>query len=117
MRIVTVYHDTESNFLSTDRTEENFGRGTCKAVAVVRCSAAADDDLKALDQAFERTNTIDRPWWENEGVTKCFKDDGCRSTSVGDVMVVIDLENPKHVAMYVVESMGFRHIAPQQRVN
>ena len=117
MRIVTVYHDSASNFLTTERTEQNIAWGTCQPVAVVQCSCAADDDAKALDQAFERTNTIDRPWWENPGITKCFKDEGCRSTSVGDVMVVVDLEQPQNVAVYVVEAMGFRRIVdhrPQQ---
>lgn len=38
-------------------------------------------------EAFEKTNTIDRYWWENDGVEKTVPG-GCRSTSVGDVVVI-----------------------------
>jgi len=35
------------------------------------------------------TNTINDAWWNNEGVTKMFPDDeGCRSTSVGDMVLI-----------------------------
>lgn len=37
-----------------------------------------------LDEVFEMTNSIDNPWWENEGVLA--KVAPCRSTSVGDVL-------------------------------
>lgn len=42
----------------------------------------ASDDLEVV---YEKTNHIDRPWWENAGVT-CVKQS--RSTSVGDVAEV-----------------------------
>ena len=34
------------------------------------------------------TNSIDDAWWNNDGVTKMFPDKGCRSTSVGDHVLV-----------------------------
>lgn len=51
-----------------------------------------------LEQAFERTNTIDRPWTQNQGVTVLSQ--RARSTSPGDVMV------KDGVARYVA-SIGF----------
>lgn len=44
----------------------------------------ATDDLEV---AYELTNSINRGWWENEGVTKTFTKAGCRSTSVGDMAI------------------------------
>lgn len=41
-----------------------------------------------LEHAFKMTNSIDDAWWNNEGVTKMFPDKGCRSTSVGDHVLV-----------------------------
>ena len=52
-----------------------------KLVAVVE----GDD----LEKAFELTNTIYGPWWENEGLEPVVLEyaKGARSTSVGDLMV------------------------------
>ena len=41
-----------------------------------------------LELAFKLTNNIDCGWWENEEVTPMFPNDGCRSTSVGDQVLV-----------------------------
>lgn len=43
-----------------------------------------------LEVIFERTNTIECPWWENEGVFAIAKKIPCRSTSVGDVVIMND---------------------------
>lgn len=48
----------------------------------------AEVDADELGVAFERTNTIDRAWWENEGVRTLVGP--ARSTSVGDVAVLAD---------------------------
>ena len=45
----------------------------------------AEVETNSLDVAFERTNTINRVWHENEGVTV---HQVTRSTSVGDVVVL-----------------------------
>ena len=57
-----------------------------------------------LELAFKLTNNIDCGWWENEEVTPMFQDkEGCRSTSVGD-MVLIGTEK------YVCENVGWEKI-------
>ena len=45
-------------------------------------------DTEKLETAFMKTNTIERPWWNNEGVTKMFGGGACRSTSVGDMVLI-----------------------------
>ena len=47
-----------------------------------------------LEHAFMLTNSIDDAWYNNEGITKMFSGDGCRSTMVGD-MVLIGTEKYK----------------------
>ena len=51
-------------------------------VAIVAPSESGES--RELDDAFQLTNHIDHPWWENEGVTRVGEE--CRSTSVGDVV-------------------------------
>ena len=41
-----------------------------------------------LEHAFKMTNSIEDAWWNNAGVTKMFPDKGCRSTSVGNMILV-----------------------------
>ena len=41
-----------------------------------------------LEFAFKKTNTINDAWWNNDEVTPMFPDKGCRSTSVGDVILI-----------------------------
>ena len=50
----------------------------------------ADVSVDDPDMAYELTNTIDNYWWENDKVDQNFVGDGCRSTSVGDVLVMPD---------------------------
>ena len=45
-------------------------------------------DLDKCEMAFMLTNSITDAWWNNEQVTAMFPKDGCRSTSVGDQMLV-----------------------------
>lgn len=56
-----------------------------------------------LEVAFMKTNSVDDFWGNNEGVTKMFDGPGCRSTSVGD-MVLIGTEKFK------VEPMGWSKV-------
>ena len=58
---------------------------------------------KKLELAFELTNSIEYAWWENEEVTPMFPDKGCRSTSVGD-MVLIGTEK------YVCKKQGWEKL-------
>ena len=57
-------------------------------------------DTAKLEHAFMKTNSIDDAWWNNEGVTAMFPEKGCRSTSVGDHVLVGDRK-------YVCEGSGW----------
>ena len=41
-----------------------------------------------LDKAFMLTNSINNAWWNNKDVEAIFPDEGCRSTAVGDQVLV-----------------------------
>jgi len=56
-----------------------------------------------LERAFMLTNTIDNAWWNNKNVSKMFDGKTCRSTSVGDMVLV---GNEK----YVCEDSGWRKL-------
>ena len=43
---------------------------------------------KKLEIAFVKTNSINDGWWNNEGVTTMFDGKTCRSTSVGDMILL-----------------------------
>ena len=45
-------------------------------------------ETEKCDKAFMLTNSIDNAWWKNEDVIPTFEGDGCRSTSVGDQVLV-----------------------------
>ena len=63
-------------------------------------TAVAKLENATLEDSFMLTNSINSPWYENEGVTKLFKGDGCRSTSVGDVV-------EEGGVYFVVTNVGF----------
>ena len=41
-----------------------------------------------LDIAFVKTNSINEAWWDNKEVTAMFSAKTCRSTSVGDIVLI-----------------------------
>ena len=41
-----------------------------------------------LDIAYVKTNSIDEAWWDNKEVTAMFPDKSCRSTSIGDMVLI-----------------------------
>ena len=45
-------------------------------------------DTDKLECAFMKTNSINDAWWKNEGVTPIFPEKTCRSTSVGDMVLI-----------------------------
>ena len=57
-----------------------------------------------LEKAFMLTNSIENAWWNNKGVTVMFDGKSCRSTSVGD-MVLIGTEK------YKCEAAGWSKLA------
>ena len=61
------------------------GRPTTVAMVDVEKSAT---DMKKLETAFMKTNSITDAWWTNEGITKMFGGETCRSTSVGDMILL-----------------------------
>ena len=73
-----------------------------RTVAMVEVSKSATVNEK-LELAFRLTNSIEYAWWENEEVTPMFPEQGCRSTSVGD-MVLIGTEKD------VCENMGWKKV-------
>ena len=56
-----------------------------------------------LEEAFMLTNSIDDAWYKSEEITKMFEGAGCRSTMVGD-MILIGKEKFK------VEPMGWSKV-------
>ena len=81
-----------------DALLENFGTETVAVihnwnflpsvtVALVTVDKKLSTDDK-LDKAFMLTNSIEDAWWNNKNVTKLFDGDSCRSTMVGDMMLV-----------------------------
>ena len=61
------------------------GRPTTVALVDVE---KAGTDMKKLETAFMKTNSITDAWWNNEGITKMFGGETCRSTSVGDMVLL-----------------------------
>jgi len=43
---------------------------------------------KKLEKAFMLTNSVNDAWWNNKDVTPMFPERGCRSTSVGDMVLI-----------------------------
>lgn len=79
---------------------------------VAEVKANSTEIHAAADEAFEFTNHINHSWKKNEAVTWSVVTD-CRSTSVGDVMMVEtdDLdEHPAGVEVVFVDRMGFGEV-------
>ena len=77
------------------------GRPTTVALVDVE---KAGTDMKKLETAFMKTNSINSGWWNNDGITPMFDGKSCRSTSVGDKVL---LENGKK---FVFEPNGWSEI-------
>ena len=56
-------------------------------VAFVEVAKELSDEEKC-EIAFKKTNTIEKAWWENEGVTYVGPEKTCRSTSTGDYVLI-----------------------------
>ena len=65
----------------------NGEKGGPKTVAMVEVDKTLSDRMK-MEEAFKLTNSINDAWWNNEEVTPMFPDATCRSTSVGDMVLV-----------------------------
>ena len=71
------------------------------ALVEVEPSLSIEDKLEI---AFMKTNSINSGWWNNYGITPMFDGKSCRSTSVGDKVL---LENGKK---FVFEPNGWSDI-------
>ena len=70
-----------------------------RTVAFVEVDKSLSTEEK-LVQAFILTNSINNAWWDNKEVTAMFPDKTCRSTSVGDMVLVGNMK-------YKYESTGW----------
>ena len=70
-----------------------------RTVAFVEVDKSLSIEEK-LDIAFVKTNSINEAWWDNKEVTAKFPDKTCRSTSVGDMVLVGNMK-------YKYESTGW----------
>lgn len=93
-RVARVFHAV--NFILPD--PENPLAGALTAYALV-----AEVETTDVEMAFQLTNHIDEDWTLNPGVRAFVQ--SCRSTSVGDMIVMPDDE------AYLVLPIGFRRLS------
>lgn len=108
--LVTVYHDPlmfAGRETASESPGSRFYAGRFDPVAVVTLTVLESADAM-LEAAFEATNSIDAPWWHNACVTKTFAGRGCRSTCVGDFLVLSMPDKPAEA--YRVAPAGFQQI-------
>lgn len=98
--MIHVYHAVNPTFFP----KKDFRYSPSEFVLV----ATVDTDSKSV--AFAKTNNVEWSWTQNDGVTfyadnlpEGSPTDGCRSTSVGDVLHVGD-------KLFLVDMIGFREI-------
>ena len=56
-----------------------------------------------LEKAFTSTNTIQQAWWKNKNVEYIGPNESCRSTSIGDQVLIGDTK-------YVCEPVGWKKL-------
>lgn len=79
-----------------------FGEG---GILVAEVETEQNDECDALEAAYTRTQNIDSAWIEGEGITLHGQSErGCRSTSVGDYMMIAS-------DVFRVEGCGFKKMA------
>ena len=61
--------------------------GESSVVAFIDMSKHLSTDAK-LEKAFMMPNSIESAWYMNEGITKMFDGKACRSTMVGDFVLI-----------------------------
>ena len=112
--IATIYQAKdwfEVSELSSDQIWERFiTRKFYEFPRIAELTVDTDDLTEVLDRAFERTNTIDRDWTENEEV-RVFESEFRRSTSVGDLICVLHTVGPLRKSWHVVARFGFDQVA------
>ena len=77
---VGVYH------VHPSRSGDDWGESQCLVAY-----GEVDKNLsinKKLEKVFMKTNSITDAWWNNKEVTKMFSGKACRSTSIGDIVII-----------------------------
>jgi hypothetical protein len=109
--MIQVYHAKEPTFFVRDGFVPNVMQDFAH-VANVYDNGASNTDTESLDRAYQLTNSIHCAWTDNDKDVAFLGSpdhgmEGCRSTSVGDVLV--REENGVFVT-YLVVSCGFRRV-------
>lgn len=102
---INIYHNP--HFLSyRDRHRDIVLPTRPVATIAVPCGLSGTE---ALAYAYRQTQHVERPWWENTGVTL-----HVRSTSMGDVLEARTerSRSDERGSLFVVERMGFRPYQP-----
>lgn len=105
MRELLFYKTFQSPVKARQMLNGEPGAGRYEKVADVEVGTHVTDTIAALEFCFLFTNTAGRCWWENDHVTPTdAAKNGCRSTSVGDVIVTPDGVH------YIVAPCGFEKV-------
>jgi len=120
---ITVYHaivdelSFENYRLIKDlayKAEENKARLTEMFINEEYFVRVAEIEDTTLDDAYILTNSIEYGWWKSDEVTPLFDGDGCKSTDIGDLMLVeipleAETENDAiaHYELWIVAPVGF----------
>lgn len=101
MPTIKVYHNP--NFLDY-RGQDSSILLPARPLATIQVAKALPLD-QTLEIAYQQSQHLDAPWWENEGVLL-----HVRSTSVGDVLEVCPDKSRRDAPskLFVIERMGFR---------
>jgi hypothetical protein len=62
----------------------------------------AELEVQELQEAYDRTNSIEDDWWNDSSIQCLFEGESCRSTATGDVIVDLDANK-----VYLVALIGF----------
>lgn len=105
--MISVYHSRTPSFF----VKKDFKYSPSDFILVANVYGADSNAFgkgrDPLERAFQLTNTIDSNWYDNDKDVAFLGDsaEGCRSTSVGDVLH--DTDSGK---MWLVASCGFKEI-------
>lgn len=112
-RKITALADSVSIRECWTKGTRGFGpKGMFSYFKVAEVNVKTDDVLVAAEHAFELINHIDHNWKENPEVT-WFVITDCRSTSVGDVVMLETGESDEHpsgVEILFVDIFGFKEV-------
>lgn len=100
---------TGAMFGKTDKVKQLWDARCYEAVCMFDTQGEMKD-ADALGRAFSNTQNIDEAWWAAKAPgIELFHQTGYRSTSVGDVLELLDhaVDNRSGGQLYVVKPLGF----------